>query len=67
MGHKKPYVRTPIEFKKYPTVVKVVIDKGAGTKKRDGEIKSLLMRVLMTNDLNKANREILNEAKELLK
>lgn len=63
----KTYIRKPIEFKKYPTAIKVVVNRGKDTKKRDGEIKSLLMSVLMTNDVNPANRDKLNKAKELLK
>ncbi len=56
------YVRTPIEFKQHKKLVVVTRQQ----KKRDDKIKSLLMSVLMTNGINPANRDKLNEAKELL-
>lgn len=56
------YERKPLEFKQHRKLV-IVTKK---QKKRDDSIKSLIMSVLMTSDLNKANREKLNQAKELL-
>lgn len=56
------YVRIPIEFKQHKKLVVVTRQQ----KKRDDKIKSLLMSVLMTNGINPANRDKLNEAKELL-